>query len=199
MGKRDLATRVLKYHIRQKGTAMLLGIFFLFGVLFGTQGYSFCGEEEQQLLGLLLDFRNKTFAEAFRGAVLGEGMLLLILFFSGFCALGQTAAAFLLFFRGLGLGLSGVYLAQQGRESFALYLLILLPQTLAFFLLQMTASKEAAAFSMNFLRQLLGISNMKGLSVTPRVYILRFILLLLLCIIIAFASTVLSLFLSRFV
>ena len=37
MRKRDLATRVLKYHIRQKGATLLLGAFFLLGALLGTQ------------------------------------------------------------------------------------------------------------------------------------------------------------------
>ena len=199
MRKRDLATRVLKYHIRQKGATLLLGAFFLLGALLGTQVYRFCGEEERQLLEALLSIApNSTFAEVFHRQILCEGALLLLLFLSGFCALGQSAAAFLLLFRGLGLGISGVCLAQQGRESFQLYLLILLPQTLIFFLLQLAASKEAAAFSMNFLRQLLGLSGMKGLSITPKIYILRFVLLFLLSFFAAFAVTLLSLFLIRF-
>lgn len=199
MGKRGFAARVLKYHIRQKGMTVLLGICFLLGALLGTQVYSLCSEDDLQLLEALLGLQqSSTFVEVFRKHLFCEGSLLLLLFFSGFFALGQAAAAFLLLFRGLGLGISGVFLAQQGRESFAIYLLILLPQTLIFFLLQMAASRESTAFSMNFTRQLFGINNIKGLSVTPRVYILRFLLLFLLGMIAAFAATLLTLFLSRF-
>jgi len=39
---------------------------------------------------------------------------------------------------------------------------------------------------------------MKGLSITPKIYILRFVLLFLLSIFAAFAVTLLSLFLGRF-
>ncbi len=200
MGKRDLVTRVLKYHIRQRGVTVLLGAFFLLGAVLGTRVYAFCGEEELQLLEALLGLQqSSTFADAFRHHVLCESALLLLLFFSGFCALGQAVAAFLLLFRGLGLGISGIFLAQQGREAFTVYLFFLLPQTLIFFLVQMAASRETTAFSMNFLRQLLGLSSIKGLSITPRIYILRFVLLFVLNIITAFAVTMLTLFLSRFV
>jgi len=114
-----------------------------------------------------------------------------LLFLCGFCAIGQPIALFLLLYRGLGLGIMGTFLAQQGRESFTYYALIILPQTLLLLILQLAATKESIAFSMNFLRQLLGGGG-RSLSITARVYLLRFLLLFFLSIAAAFAGAVLS-------
>ena len=190
--------RILMYHMRQKGSNVLLGGLFLAGAVIGTRMYALCSEDTLELLSALLGLQQEsTLAEAFCSGFFSEGALILLLCFCGFCAIGQLVAVFLLLYRGLGLGILGTFLAQQGREAFGYYALILLPRTLLFLILQIAATRESVAFSMSFLRQLLGISAMKGLSATPRVYLLRFGLFLLLAAVFAFAGALLMLFLSR--
>lgn len=196
-GKSNLK-RFLMYHIREKGAVVLLGLLFLAGVAAGSQIYPLCDGEQQQFLNSLFHLQqDSTLMESFHSNFLSESAQLGLLFLCGFCAIGQPVAAFLLLFRGLGLGMTGACLAQQGREAFGYYALVLLPQTLLFLLLQIAATREAIAFSMGFLRQLLGMSGMRGLTVTARVYLLRFLLLFFLCILAAFGGALLSLFLSR--
>ncbi len=192
--------RFLLYHFRKKGGTILLGLLFLAGAFVGTKIYGQCDSETVELLAALMGLqRNTTFSEAFQNGFLTEGGLMVLLFFCGFCAIGQPVAAFLLFYRGLGLGIAGTFLAQQGREAFSYYALILLPQTLLFLLLQLAATRESIAFSLNFLRQLFGSAGVKGLSVTPRVYVLRFLFLLLLSGFSAFLGALLMLLISRWI
>ncbi len=179
--------RVLTYHFRRRGAALLLGLLFLLGAAAGTAAFTRLGSEELQLLQTLLQREQQDFWQRF----LPEGAQLLLLFFCGFCAVGQPCGAFLLFYRGLGLGLIGTFFAAQGRSAFLHYALQLLPQSLMFLLIQMAASREAMAFSLNFLRQLLGNSP-RNLSISPRIYILRFLILLLLTALAAFGGTLLQ-------
>ena len=197
MKKRELFTRVMKYHIQQKGITFFLGIIFVLGAYLGTRGYSLCGEEEQSLLLALLQPQNRTFSEMIRSQLMHECSLLLFLFLSGFCALGQTIAACMLLFRGLGLGISGAFLAQNGGESFQQYLTMMLPQTLILFLIQIIASKETISFSMNFLKHLMGNSTPRGSHITPRVYIVRYLLLLVLSVITVLLTTIFILMMNR--
>ena len=191
--------RMAKYHIREKGAPLLLGLLFLLGAALGTQLYPSSSEENVELLSALLDLQqDSTLLEVIQSSLFSEGVCLTLLFFCGFCAIGQPIAAFLLFYRGLGLGMTGAYLAQQGREAFTYYSLILLPQTLLFLLLQIAASREAIAFSLNFLRQLLG-GGSRTFSTTARVYILRFVLLLFLMVVAAAAGAFLQLFVSKWI
>ncbi len=185
-------SRVLKYHVRRRGSTIFLGLLFVLGVLAGTRLYTFCDEETVKLLTALFGLQqDSTRMELFHNRFFTEAAQLFLLFFCGFCAIGQPIALFLLFYRGLGLGIMSTFLAQQGRETFSYYALIILPQTLLFLMLQITASKEAVSFSLNFLRQLLGSSG-RGLSITTRVYVLRFVLLLALSLAASFLGAILT-------
>ncbi len=181
----------LNYHIRRRGGALLCAFFFILGVFCGTRVWVRLGSKDLQLLQALLEPGELSLRNSFLRHFLPEVLQLGLLFFCGFCAIGQPAAAFLLFYRGLGLGLIGTVAAAGGESSFLNYATLQLPPSLLFLLIQMAASREAVAFSMNFLRHLLGSSS-RTLTVTPRVYILRFLLLLFLCGIVAIGGTVLT-------
>jgi len=67
-------TRVMKYHLRQKGGSVFLGFLFLVGALAGTKLYVLCDEESVELLAALFGlqqdsslmelFYNRFFTEA---------------------------------------------------------------------------------------------------------------------------------------
>ena len=198
MREKNGTIRKLNYHARQKGWFLAFALIFMLGVVLGIRVYGYCSADNLQLLeSLLQGSRNSTFAQLFRRQVFCELSLLLLLFISGFCAVGQVGALLLLLFRGLGLGISAVFLAQQGRAGFINYLLFYLPTTILFLLVQVIASKETVEFSLNFLQQLFDARSTHGFSVTPRVYVIRFILLALLSVITVFAATMLTLCLGR--
>ena len=188
--------RLWRYHLRRRGGTLLFGAVFLAGTAAGTRLLGICGEETLQLIATFWELRQETsLKELFLNSFSTELIQLFLLFFCGFCAIGQPAAIFLLFYRGLGLGLTGTYLAQQGREAFLYYGLILLPQTLLQLVLQIIATRESIGFSMSFLRQLFG--GNRAAELPARVYILRFGILLILTTIVAGGGAVLTLFLSR--
>ena len=181
--KRDRGAlrRFLRYQARQKGLNLFCGGIFLLGMILGCEVYSLCGDEALELLGLLEPgLLEAALWQRARQLFLPLGLELGLLCFCGFCAIGQPVALLALLYRGLGLGLSATYLAAQGREAFGYYLLVLLPQSLLTLLLEVVAVRESWSFSLSFFRQLWGNPGPKGLSVSPRVYCVRFGLLFVL-------------------
>ncbi len=183
--------RIFTYYFHKRGAVLILGMIFVLGAMIGTKAYSFLAAEELELLQKFIEVEEISFVQKFYQSFLPEFIQLVLLFFCGLSALGQPCAVFLIFYRGLGLGLLGTLLTSQGENEFLRYALELLPQSLLFLMIQITASREALAFSLNFFRQLLG-NNKRSLSISPRVYIIRFILLLLLTAIAALAGTAIN-------
>jgi len=178
---RGALRRFLRYQARQKGLSLFCGGLFLLGMILGCELYSLCSPETLDLLGLLCPGAvEEALWQRAQQLFLPLGLELGLLFFCGFCAIGQPVAVLALLYRGLGLGLSATYLAAQGREAFGYYLLVLLPQSLLTLLLEVVAVRESWSFSLSFFRQLWGDHTPRGLSVSPRVYCARFVLLLLL-------------------
>lgn len=187
--------RFWNYHIREKGGIVALGLIFLLGAAAGSAMLKLCSEDTILLLEKLIKLPAKeSFSQRFWSGFLTEGIQLLFLFVCGFCAIGQPVVLFLLLYRGLGLGITGGFLAQQGREAFFYYALILLPQSLLFLTLQLIASKEAIAFGVGLFRQLQGGRN---IAQTPRIYILRYALLLIFMALATFAATLLAFLISE--
>lgn len=189
--------RFWNYHIREKGGIVALGLIFLLGAAAGSAMLKLCSEDTILLLEKLINLpAEESFSQRFWSGFLTEGIQLLFLFVCGFCAIGQPVVLFLILYRGLGLGITGGFLAQQGREAFIYYALILMPQSLLFLTLQLIASKEALAFGVGLFRQLQGGRNT---SQTPRVYILRFLILLLMTALAAGFTAIFALLLSRWI
>ncbi len=188
--------RVMNYHLRRRGGPLLLGLIFLAGAAGGTQLLRYCSRDTLDLLEAFLELRQETtLKELFLNSLSTELLQLLLLFFCGFCAIGQPVSVFLLFYRGLGLGMTGTYLAQQGREAFLYYGIVLLPQTLLLLVIQIIATRESIGFSMSFLRQLFG--GNRSTELPARIYILRFVILLILTTIAAGTGGLLTLLLSQ--
>ncbi len=181
--------RIITYYFHKRGAVLLLGLVFILGAVIGTKTYSILSDEELNLLKKFIEAKEINFAQSFCKSLLPELLQLILLFFCGLSALGQPCAVFLLFYRGLGLGLLGTLMASQGKSEFLRYSLELLPQSLMFLMIQITASREAISFSMNFFHQLLG-NNKRNMSLSPKIYFIRFLLLLLLAAIVSFAATV---------
>ena len=198
MRDKNRAMRKLSYHARQKGWFLVFTLTFLLGFMLGIRAYGLCSEEDLQLLeSILLSSKGSTFTQLIRRQLLCELTLMSFLFISGFCAIGQVGALLLMLLRGLGLGISAIFLVQQGREGFLNYLMFYLPTAILFLFVQVIASKETVEFSMNFLRQLFDVHSSHGYVVSPRVYVIRFILLTLLSIVTVFAATLLTQFIGR--
>lgn len=167
--------------MQNRGLFLLLTLLFGLAFCFGTWVYPRCSTEQREFLQAVLQLQQES-----RGVQVAvhclcyEGLQLLILFFCGFCAIGQPLAIFLLGYRGLGFGLCAACFAQQGKGAYLYYLIAVLPETCLFLFLQITAIRESLSFSLFFLRPLFGINGLRGSTVAPRIYILRFFLLFLL-------------------
>ena len=106
-----------------------------------------------------------------------DALLLGIFFLCGFGAIFQPVVFMLLFLKGYGFGILGIYCYSAGDSSHALYYLCaLLPQALAEALLLTKAAEESIAFSLPFLFKLLGKEPEEENSCRPAFYILRFLL-----------------------
>lgn len=197
--KNNKIRKVILYHFRQKGVVLLLGIAFLLGVFVGTKLLNLCSEENLEILNEFVNLKKEnTFFEILKSSIFSESCMIIFILFCGFCAVGQPLVAFTLFYRGLGLGIIGTFIIQQNENLFIYYALIIVPQTLVFLALQIAASRESIDFSRNFFHQLFS-SSTKNLSISTKVYILRFVLILILMVISAFLLTCLQLAISNYI
>ncbi len=181
--KRGYAGRYLKHELRQNWLSLVLGAVFLLGAAAGcraAQGgvlerLSSClsgtGREAGFLSGVITDFA-------------ANAAVLCVLFLSGFGAVFQPLVLAVLFLKGLGFGVMGVYSYRNGEQSAVLYyLLVLLPEALAALFLLTAAARESLRFSKRFWVQLLPMSTQETQPLrqrTVRGYLAHFVLFYLL-------------------
>ena len=189
--------RYLLFNLREKGGVLILGGLFLLGTVLGSRLLSMEQDELYELLTALESVRTEDtedFRTMLESGFLAGGTVILLLFFNGFCAVGQPLSAFLLFYRGLGFGLTGAYLLSQGQASFRYYIMALLPEMLFELAIQVAAARESILFSLRFLQQLLPVDNIRSEQATVRMYVARFVFFLLLTAACSFMAAALHLF-----
>lgn len=142
-----------------KRLVLLTGL-FLAGILIGT---IFAGRVSSEIAGqmsdLLTGFASKRREQSIVGIFLssfgGAAVLLLMLFFSGFCAIAQPIPALLLLFRGTGYGFSTAYLyLTVGSEGIAYICAVLLPDIFFTTIVLVMASNESLGLSVDFFQRI---------------------------------------------
>ena len=131
--KKGYAGRYVRHELGKNKLNLLLGCVFLLGALVGCQ---LAGQDPETILSQLGSLFSATgqsagFLDTVVAYFAANAVLLLILCLCGLGAVFQPLALGVLFWRGLGLGVLGVYSYSAGERAAVLYyLLVLLPQAL---------------------------------------------------------------------
>ena len=173
--------------------ACLWGV-FLSGFLIGAgRG----GEELSLLAGRFLDIRRAgDWQTAFISAVASSGGMMLILFVSGFCAVGQPGAVLILLIRGMGIGgcIGELYRQLEFRSAVLAALLFILPETIAVFCF-LHGSRSAVRMSGRLFHAMI---SGEPLLLAPNVkrYGIKFLLLFLLLLLSAVINSLCTILLG---
>lgn len=142
-----------------KRLILLTGL-FLAGILIGT---IFAGRITSDIAGqmsdLLTGFTSKRREQSILGIFFssfgGAAFFLMVLFFSGFCAIAQPIPPLLLLFRGMGYGFSTAYLyLTVGGEGIAYICAVLLPDIFFTTIVLVVASNESLGLSLDFFQRI---------------------------------------------
>ena len=148
--KKGYAGRYVRHELGKNKLNLLLGCVFLLGALVGCQ---LAGQDPETILSQLGSLFSATgqsagFLDTVVASFAANAALLLILCLCGLGAVFQPLALGVLFWRGLGLGVLGVYSYSAGERAAVLYyLLVLLPQALLEVLLLVSAAGESLRLS----------------------------------------------------
>lgn len=178
--------RYFVYQIRDKALVLILGGTFLGGVIIGCRVAAGDSGQLSAVLQNLLGLNMTTgveqnFLTYMTTAFTTNALLVAGLFICGFCAISQPLILFILFFKGLGFGLMGSYLYGLGQKSAIIYYsLVLLPEMLLSITILIVSSKEAFAFTKNFLQILIPTSQKDKTGIPVQAYCFRFLLYIIL-------------------
>lgn len=188
--KKGYAKRYVRSEFRKNRLQLLLGIVFLLGIVTGC---SIAGQSGEATGNAVITTLGQYLASAGTYGESGEflsrmlssfGATTLILFFLFLCGLGavfQPVVLLVLFLRGLGLGVMGIYAYSADQAMW--YLAVLLPEAILTSILMIAAAGEALRFSVRFFVQLLPegtTENIPTSSGNIGGYLLRFLILYLL-------------------
>lgn len=155
--KKGYAARYVRYQLGKNRMLLLLGLLFLFGVLLGA---NFAGNKPEVLSRLtesLAQAQDFHFISGVTTAFATNALFLLVICLCGFGAIFQPIAAGMLLFKGIGIGVLGVYAYASAKEQAILYyLLVLLPDALFTALILIAAVRESLRFSLRFFSVFIG-------------------------------------------
>ena len=184
--KKGYAGRYVRHELGKNRVQLLLTAIFVLGV---AAGCSIAGNPSAGVLtSLAQSLAEPSSSTAFLSRVMscfaGNAVLLLLLFLCGLGAVFQPVVLAVLFLRGLGFGVMGVYSYSSSEQGAVLYyLLVLLPEALLTVLLLSAAASESLRFSVRFFVQLLPSSTTETLpapSGNIGIYTAKFVLFYLL-------------------
>lgn len=181
----SLSEPVLSYLRRHKSPVILGGI-FIFGVALGSSAIrGISGDLARGLTALLGGFvdarATQTLGETLMSSLAQNIILMIILFFSGFCAIAAPIIYMVPLFKGLGYGLtSAALLSVYGLRALPFVGFLLLPNTLLSAVIIVAASDEALKMSRIFLSIIRPNEQNRGAKApTPISYCVKFGLLCL--------------------
>ena len=180
-------SRYLTHSLRENATGLLFGGLLLGGVLLGVLLIGKLGEGTVQSLTTMLNGAveqkvDQSYRQIFLGTFASNAGILLLLFFSGFCAIGQPIQWLVCPLKGLGYGLSAAYLlTRYGTDALLYVILVLLPGGLLSSLLVLKGASSAFQLTKWVLSRLLTNGREEehretGILTLKR-YILRFVTL----------------------
>ena len=170
-------------YIQDHRTSVLLGSLFPIGVILGTSVVrTLDATTVQGLLTLLngfVDARQKQgLAETLVSAMAQNMILLVLLFFCGFCAISGPVVFLVPAFKGLGYGLTaGAMLAFYGMRALPFVGFLMLPNTLLATIILIVACEDALKMSRHFLAIIKSVDIPRGEQPAPGKYCLRFLFL----------------------
>ena len=184
--KRGYAGRYVRHELGKNRVPLLVGVVFLLGVVTGCSiaGNPSAGVVTALAQQLAEPLGSTAFLSRVTGCFEANAVLLLLLFICGLGAVFQPVVLAVLFLRGLGFGVMGVYSYSSSEQGAVLYyLLVLLPEALMTVVLLSAAAAESLRFSVRFFVQLLPASTIENLP-APRgnvgIYTAKFVLFYLL-------------------
>ncbi len=180
MRNRSLPEPILSYMRRHRASVVFSGM-FIAGVALGSSAVrTLSGDLAQGLAALLRGFVDARTTQAL-GQTLASSLsqnlvLIIILFFSGFCAIAAPIIYMVPLFKGLGYGLTAAaLLAVYGVRALPFVGFLLLPNTLLSALIIVAACEEALKMSRTFLAVIRPIDPPRSSgSPTPGRYCLKF-------------------------
>lgn len=194
----------LSNQIRKITQFKVLLFVFVIGIIYGSLLLVFNKVPNTgQLFTITQQFINKRAEQSivytFIGSLNSSLVLILLLFLLGFFALGQPFSIFIPLFHGLGLGLSITYLYQTIGVKGLLYTLILiLPAQIICTLALILAARESLRFSNKIFRLLIPSRYDEVITDDLKLYILRFLVIILIIISSSIVDTLCTFFFAKF-
>ncbi len=182
---------------RTRIVVLLFGVIIL-GVFSGTLLY--CSRDDKLIF--LSEFmcncfirttETKSIIDVFTDAVSWTSALVILQFLLGFCAISQVVEISVLFYRGITLGISFAYTySMYGKSAFGILLLMVLPHALITSVVLVLASREALRFSNSYICCLSGNVDDDMHESNLRLYVIRFIVLMLMVVVSAVIDSVIT-------
>lgn len=196
--KRTSQLETIEQPSNKKVSILLLFGLVVLGVIIGT--ITFCTIPDNKLLmngllnhGFIKNNTDQTVLESFINAFRNTSFLIIILFILGFGAVSQPIEAFVLFYRGIALGISVSFTYfHYGFKGFLVALLIILPHAVLSSVLLILATREAIKSSNMFAGFAFVGKNNEKPNPQIKIYFIKFLVLLALLL----ASSVLDSLLS---
>ena len=182
--------------LKKIGFIKIIVILFFVGMLYGSLLVGLGQAQTQEHLAFLTEqFLNKrvdqsiiyTFISSFNSSAI----MLLCLFLCGFCAVGQPIALFLPIFHGLGIGVSMSYLYySQGLKGMLFSIALILPSAIPSTISLVLGTRESVRFSNTIFRSLFPEKYETPKNNGVKLYLLRFVTLVIFNIVSAMIDSV---------
>lgn len=189
-------SRPFLFFARKNVLLLILGLLFLAGLFSGAIFVSQAGEESRKTLevilsGFLEQRQTQAFTGIFASTFFSIFVLLIVLFFCGFCTIAQIIILLLPLFKGLGYGFSvGSLYMQYGFHAVGYVSIMLLPVMLLSTILLICAAKTSFILSLRLLQTTMTESEQNGRFAAKR-YCVKFAAYTLLAIAIAAMDAIL--------
>lgn len=179
-------------------------IIFLVGMIYGAFLISFSEQGvHEQFQFLTQRFVEKRSAQSviytFFGSLGSNLLILSLIFILGFCAIGQPFSLFLTLFQGLGLGASIAHLySNSGMQGILFALAIIIPQAIITSITLFLACRESVRFSNKLFFQMIPNKFEVSMDGSLRMYIIRFLVLVVFNFVAAIVDTLCTFLFSGF-
>lgn len=169
---------------RTKITSLLFAV-IIAGVLFGTMVY--CGRDNKDIFlnealcnGFIKLTDSRSIIDVFYRAISWTSLLVILQCFLGFCAISQPVEIFILFYRGMTLGISIAYTyGIYGTKGFVVSLFMILPHALITSVVLVYSAREALRFSNIYVCYLSNNISERTEEPEIKLYFVRFAVLMI--------------------
>jgi len=178
----------------KENSFIILGIAVIFGIAVGTFFQTVSADCSQPLIHQYFApiYSGNTVLEVFRNTFVSSAVFTAIAFLIGTSAVGLPFGIAMLIYRGFGIGVSSTLMfALNGKGAFPAVAIMILPKAMAVTVVSVLAVRELIRSSSR-LFVFWKDGNDEGERKTVRLYIVKFIVLIVISIIIAAADSVIN-------